>query len=111
MKTPDKIQQGDVLLKPVNALPKNCVRLETRTIAHGEISGHHHTFDEGVVLFEKPESKNHRRLVFAVNETDAPVHLRHQEHNMVILAPHQVYQFGQVREKDWFTEMVRPVID
>ena len=36
--------------------------------------------------------------------------LTHEEHAHQTLAP-GIWEIGQVREKDWFTEMVRPVVD
>lgn len=49
--------------------------------------------------------------VFVINETDEPKTLTHQEHLPVTIAPGVPYEFGQVREKDWFSEMVRTVRD
>lgn len=106
MKNTKQIQQGDVIFRVVSALPKGCKRLRTRTVALGEATGHHHTFDDGVALMEAPD-----KTVFAVNESDEPRTLTHQEHRPIILQPGQIAEFGQVREKDWFTEMVRTVVD
>ena len=102
----DHIQQGDVLFKRVAYLPSNCKRLDKRTVALGEHTGHHHTFGEGVALMEAPSGR-----IFAVNESDQDQVLTHQEHKPVVVSPGQVFEFGQVREKDWFTEMVRVVRD
>lgn len=106
MKNQNQIQQGDVLFRRVDRLPDGCKRLDKRTVALGEHTGHHHTFDKGVALLEAPDKR-----IYAVNETDAPKPLLHQEHKPVIAEPGIPYEFGQVREKDWFTEMVRPVSD
>ena len=104
----DHIQQGDVLLRVVAALPEGCVRLKSKMLPTGEKTGHHHSFaeDSSVALMEAPD-----KTVYAVNEGDKPETLTHQEHGAVTLAPGQICEFGQVREKDWFTEMVRPVVD
>jgi hypothetical protein len=103
-----QIQQGDVLLRIVPRLPKGCRRLNTKLLATGERTGHHHSFteDSSVALMEAPD-----KTVYAVNEGDAPATLTHQEHGATVLQPGQIAEFGQVREKDWFTEMVRPVVD
>jgi hypothetical protein len=103
----NQIQQGDVLLRIVAALPTGCVRLKSKRLATGEKTGHHHSFaeDSGVVLMEAPD-----KTVYAVNEGDADT-LIHQEHGPVTLKPGQIADFGQVREKDWFSLMVRPVTD
>lgn len=106
MKNKNQIQQGDVLLRIVPVLPAGCKRLTHRTIAVGEATGHHHTFDEGVALMEAPD-----KTVFAVNESDEPRTLIHQEHGATVLQPGQVAESGQVREKDWFADMVRNVRD
>lgn len=110
MKTnnPDQIQQGDVLLQKVPALPRGCVRLKTKMLAAGEHTGHHHSFnqDGGVALMEAPD-----KTIYAVNEGSAPEVLTHQEHTIITLAPGEVAEFGQVREKDWFMDMVRTVQD
>lgn len=102
----DHIQQGDVLFRRVDKLPANCKRLDKRTVALGEHTGHHHTFDDGVALMESLDNR-----IFAVNESDSPVELTHQEHKPVTVLPGEAYEFGQVREKNWFTEMVAAVRD
>ena len=103
-----QIQQGDVLLRKVTALPKGCTRLKTKMLAAGEHTGPHHSFSsEGdVALMEAPD-----KTVFAVNEGDTPATLTHQEHKPVTLQPGEVAEFGQVIEKDWFGDMVRKVVD
>lgn len=106
-KNKDQIQQGDVLLRRINSLPAKCKKLETLTLAHGEHTGHHHSFDgdSGVALMEAPDKR-----VYVVNSTMKPARLTHQEHKTVTVPP-GVYEFGQVREKNWFTEMVAAVRD
>ena len=108
MKTnPKQIQQGDTLFfNRVDKLPAGCKRRKDRTVALGEHTGHHHTFDEGVAVYDAPDGR-----VFVVNETDAPKALTHQEHKPTVHAPGVPYEFGQVREKDWFQDMVRAVRD
>lgn len=102
-----QIQQGDTLfLHRSDKLPVGCVKRKNRTIALGEATGHHHTFDEGVAVMDAPDGR-----VFVINETSEPKTLTHQEHHKTVFAPGVIYEFGQVREKDWFTEMVRPVFD
>lgn len=108
MKTNEaQIQQGDTLFfNRTDKLPIGCTRRKTRTVALGEATGHHHTFEEGVAVMDAPDGR-----VFVINETDEPKTLSHQEHNKTVFAPGVPYEFGQVREKDWFTEMVAPVQD
>lgn len=105
-KNKDQIQQGDVLLLRVTRLPEGCKRRDSRTVALGEHTGHHHTFDDGVAIMDAPDGR-----VFVVNENDVPTPLTHQEHNPVVAAPKETYAFGLVQEKDWFRDMVAPVRD
>lgn len=108
MKTNEQqIQQGDTLFfNRVAKLPTGCTKRKSRTVALGEATGHHHTFDEGVAVMDAPDGR-----VFVINETEQPKILTHQEHKPTVFAPGVPYEFGQVREKDWFSEMVRTVID
>lgn len=103
----NQIQQGDVLLRRINSLPVGCKKLETLTLAQGEHTGHHHSFDSdgGVALMEAPDKR-----VFVVNSGDKPAPLTHQEHKPVMVPP-GIHEFGQVCEKNWFTEMVAAVRD
>lgn len=101
-----QIQQGDTLFNPVSKLPAGCKRRKSRTVALGEATGHHHTFDQGVAVLDAPDGR-----VFVINESAEPKTLTHQEHGPTEFAPGAPYEFGQVREKDWFSEMVRTVID
>lgn len=104
---PKQIQQGDTLFfNRVNKLPEGCKKRESRTIALGEHTGHHHTFAEGVAIMDAPDGK-----VFVVNETESDVLLSHQEHNITTFKSGVPYEFGTVREKDWFADMVRNVVD
>jgi hypothetical protein len=106
----NQIQQGDVLLAPITKLPPGCkvAKKDKRgvVLAEGETSGHYHGIEEsGVSLMEAPTGER-----YIVNETDHPVSLTHQEHKPITVNP-GVFQIGIVREKDWFTEMVRNVVD
>lgn len=107
-KNPNQIQQGDVLARVVASLLAGCKRLKTKTVALGEHTGHHHSFnsDGGIALMEAPNG-----VRFAVNEGTQVEPLTHQEHNRVVLQPGQIVEIGGVREKDWFLDMVRPVVD
>lgn len=107
----DQLQQGDVLMLPVTALPKGCKTIKDRrgvVLAEGEVTGHYHGIggDEAdVALMEAPDGRR-----FVVNSGDKPVTLTHQEHKPVTVAP-GAFQVGIVREKDWFQDMVRNVQD
>ena len=102
----DQIQQGDCLFRIVEKLPDGCKRRQSRTIALGEATGHHHTWEDGVVIMDGPDGS-----VFCINETETDKSLIHQEHHVVTLKPGEIADFGQVIEKDWFQDMVRNVRD
>jgi hypothetical protein len=104
----DQIQQGDVLLRIVAALPEGCKRLKTKQLPTGEHTGHHHSFEEDsdIALMEAPDGR-----IFAVNEGSETEKLVHQEHNVTTLQPGEIAEFGQVLEKNWFNDMVAPVVD
>jgi hypothetical protein len=107
----NQIQQGDVMIALIDKLPANCKRLRTDkrgvVLAEGEHTGHYHGSDErGLALMESPDGKR-----FVVNETDEQRRFTHQEHKPVTIPPHSIAQIGIVREKDWFQDMVRNVID
>ena len=109
--TVHQLQQGDVLLLSIPALPTACkpTKKDARGIvlAEGEATGHYHGIDNerGVALMEGPAGER-----FLVNDTGDAITIKHQEHKPVSVPP-GIWQIGQVREKDWFADMVRPVID
>lgn len=103
-------QQGDVLLLKTNTLPEGCKPIADKrgvVLAEGEITGHYHGVEErgDVALLEAPDGRR-----FVVNNNERPVTLTHQEHKPVTIAP-GTHQVGIVREKDWFQDMVRNVVD
>ena len=106
-----QVQQGDVVLLRVGNLPSGSKRLgcDKRgvVLAEGEHTGHHHRISDtgGVALMEAPGG-----LRFLVNETEDDVVIQHEEHKPVTVAP-GIWQVGQVREKDWFADMVHTVRD
>ncbi len=72
-------RQGDVLLIRVDEHPKEAVKLPNVTVAYGEATGHHHTFERGAVLMELDEQ------VWVVATESAP--LAHQEHETILVDP------------------------
>jgi hypothetical protein len=113
--TISQLQQGDVCLLKISDLPVGCkaIKPDQRGIvlAEGEITGHYHGLSVGeeltgkLELLEAPDRTRYLR-----NDTDAPVTIRHAEHQPVEVPP-GIWQVGQVREKDWFADMVRTVRD
>jgi|GEM_PF-5211535 len=105
------IQQGDVLIKIVpsfrSAVKKTKTDKRGCVLAEGEHTGHYHANSSGDV--DLLELEDGGRAIF--NDTDQPQSFTHQEHNPVIVPPRSKAIIGIVREKDWFTEMVRNVVD
>ena len=78
-KVPKLYRQGDVLLVRVDEYPKEAKKLDTLTVALGEVTGHHHTFKRGVEVMEV----NGDMWVVAEEEAE----LEHQEHSTIIVDP------------------------
>ena len=99
-------QQGDVLLRAINELPDGCKEVKRQAgrivVMHGE-GGHTHTISDVDALFYKKDGK------FYLVATK-PVKLQHEEHHTQVIEP-GVWEIGQVREKDWLTGMIAPVVD
>jgi len=94
--------QGDVLLTPFGGtIPKGAKKLPHRTIAEGEVTGHHHTLTDGDVWV-----LGEQMWVVAPEGTD----LVHQEHG-VISYPPDTYQVDRQIEVDPFTGIDRRVLD
>ena len=103
-------QQGDVIGELVPVVPAGCKAIKDKrgaVLAEGEITGHYHAVEdtEGVELLEAPD-----RSRFLVVAQGSRAVLTHQEHKPVTIPPGR-YRIGQVREKDWFQDMVRTVRD
>jgi hypothetical protein len=96
------IQQGDVLIKKVNAIKGK--KVNHLTLAVGEATGHHHTITEGdAELYEE------NGTLFLHVESEKAT-LTHQEHKPVEI-PKGDYEIGIVKEFDHFLEESRNVAD
>lgn len=96
-------QQGDVLIKPVDGIPAGAKRLNHRTLADGEHTGHSHVTEaEDVELFEE----NGTLYMRAPTGTT----VRHEEHKPITVKP-GTYVVSGVREFDHFKEEAHRVID
>ena len=101
-----QIRHGDVLLNPIDDLPKNAVRVRRRkiiTLAEGELTGHSHTIEAPAKDVETFESGG--ELYLKVN---TPQLLRHQEHSELTVEPGLYVVRRQVEV--WMDE-VRQVAD
>ena len=93
-------RQGDVLLVEVATIPGGCKKKDL-TIAYGEVTGHHHTFDSGECLV----SSTGQQYV----QLENPANLTHQEHDTITFQPGKDKVVLQ-REYD-LVEGVRQVMD
>ena len=110
-KNKNHIQQGDVLVSLVSELPAGCRRIKRDArgvvLAEGEHTGHFHgSQDGGLALMEAPDGRK-----FLVNEGEKEATVTHQEHKPIVIPAGSVAELGIVREYDWFSRMVRPVMD
>jgi len=95
-------QQGDVLIQAVSEVKGK--KLNHKTLAQGEATGHHHTITEGDAELYEHEGTMYLR----VNSEEAVV--THEEHKAVTL-PKGDYIVRRVREADHYSDEVRNVQD
>lgn len=104
------IRQGDVLVRRIETLPKNIKPAEAENgrlvLAHGEATGHHHSFalSDRVALFREDGSGG--GLFLSI--TGAPVPLEHQEHTALVLPPGN---YECRRQREYHPETIRNVQD
>ena len=104
------IRQGDVLVRRIRALSKGLKPAEPENgrlvLAHGEATGHHHSFalSDRVALFREDGSGG--GLFLSV--TGAPVSLEHQEHTALVVKPGH---YEVVRQREYSPEAIRRVAD
>lgn len=100
------IQQGDVLLRRIDAMPAGEVKVKSKkklVLAEGESTGHYH----GIV---EPNSKLLQvgdTLVLDLAEDSI---LTHQEHGHINVEA-GLWEVGQVNEYDYLAQMKRKVVD
>lgn len=105
------IRQGDVMVVPVAALPKKRVAVPAENgrvvLAHGEATGHHHSFafSARVALFREDGAGGGLFLSVTGGE---PVELEHQEHTALSVPPGT---YRVVRQRVWSAGMARRVAD
>lgn len=98
-----KIQQGDVLIESVAAIPEGAQAVPHKTLREGEATGHaHRAVAEDAQLFIVGDNLYLR----APSGTEVV----HEEHNAVTLPPGD-YRIDGVREYDHFAEEARYVAD
>ena len=100
-----RAQQGDILLRRLEKMPSGARKVVSKgrcVLAHGESGNIHLVEQEDAELIAIGE-----RMLLSI---ESPAEVTHGEHGTQTLAP-GIWEVGRVREKDWFTEMVRPVQD
>ena len=103
MKNQLQLQQGDVLIRSVDSLPKHITKKPHTIVAYGEVTGHkHEVMGDGVEVFECDG-------VLYVSAPHGGT-IRHEEHHSIEIPP-GYYSIGIVREYDHFLEESRSVAD
>lgn len=105
-----QIQQGDVLFQKVVKLPADALLVQDGgliVLAQGEATGHHHAIQNSKSKLYVQEREGVKNIFLNVVW---PETVTHQEHKVQVLEP-GIWQIGQVREKDWVSQMERKVID
>lgn len=100
-------RQGDVFLVQASGLPKGAREVEPENgrvvLAHGEVTGHHHSLPAvGVKLWECTDSPD-RYL-----EVEEPASLVHQEHAEI---PLPIGTYRVVQQREYSPEEIRRVKD
>ena len=85
-------RQGDILIVPVDKIPDRQDELETKIIAIGELTGHHHKVDEAAQLFGWND-------VPQFMEVQGETQLTHQEHDTINISEGK-YRIVRQREFD-----------
>ena len=96
-------RQGDCLLIPIDKLPTE-IKKKDKTIAYGEITGHHHRFESKSVQVFEDVSNN--QFV----QVESPSKLIHEEHKELEI-PKGNYKVVLQREYDLVSDSVRNVMD
>lgn len=99
-------QHGDVLGRRLKTLPAGKQEIVSRgrcVLAEGEHTGHAHVVEDD----EAELIKIGERILLKLGRAATVIH---QEHKPIHLAP-GIWEVGQVREHDYFAQMVRPVLD
>ena len=101
----DQIQQGDVTLIKLDVFPPGEVKIVSKQkclVMHGE-GGHSHVVeDDEAELIQIGE-----KMLLKLGKTATIVH---EEHKEITLEP-GIWEIGQINEYDYFSKMVKKVVD
>lgn len=108
---PPIYRQGDVLIVPVATIPDGAsivARENGRVVlAHGEVTGHHHSILAPDVTLVSSEEAEQLRMWLTVTAPE-PVELTHQEHDTILIPP-GLYEVR--RQREYAPEGLRNVSD
>ena len=97
----EQYRQGDILIEQVSEIPSRTTRRPDLVLAQGEATGHCHTAEGDVELYEREEV-----LYLRVGPQGATV--THQEHAQIPLAPGC---YSVTRQREYTPEAIRYVQD
>lgn len=112
--------QGDVDIREIDKIPESAKLLDTKTLMYGEATGHHHTFNGHVLVYEPTENETltvrngeKRPIQKYVNvlKDSKLVHQEHDQKTQGQLIPKGVYAILQEREWDVLENQIRAVMD
>ena len=108
-------RHGDVDGIGITEIPKDVKLLETKTVMYGEASGHHHTFDGQVLVYEPTTPQfiqvdGEQRQVVKYIDVQETAPLVHQEHPAKQV-PKGKYAILQEVEFDPLEQQIRRVND
>jgi hypothetical protein len=109
------IRQGDVMLFP-QPVPKNAKKIPLRSIALGEVTGHHHSFvaqpgvclEDAVEMFEVEDGTGKKTYVRITAEGVSLQHQQHKPHGGAEVLPvgAEFVYIPQVENSEWGTRQV-----
>ena len=102
------IRQGDILFEKILNNASLGAKLETKTVALGEVTGHHHSFrkNDQIILYSKPQDQIPTQLS-VLNESSK---LTHQEH-LSIQFPKGEYLIRRERRYNPFLKQIQMAQD
>lgn len=102
---PQYYRQGDLLLRRIDSLPQGLTELNTKILAQGEATRHHHRLTSQTAQVFR-DGANQQKYLLA----EEPTQLVHEEHKPITIEK-GLYVVIQEREFDPFAEITRIVAD
>lgn|SRR3990167_2561572 len=100
------VRQGDCLFVKIKEVPKAAKESDNKTVALGEVTGHHHTFQGQLQMFREPKLSMCRTGQYAEIEGATIVHQEHAE----LAFKKQIVEIRNQRELSLLSE-VQKVMD